>query len=148
MAQDEGFTFDVSLDPDKEDLQAASKGFTEYNFRYIGRLVSDTIAVYVRDPEGRIIGGAEAHTDAGWLIMGMLFVREPYRGHGFGSKLVALLEEAAAKQGCRHVRLQTYPYQALDFYLRNGYEVFGTLEDYPGEHTRYFLRKDLSAATC
>lgn len=40
--------------------------------------------------------------------------------------------------------LDTFDFQARPFYERHGYEVFGTLDDYPPGHSRFFLRKDLA----
>lgn len=31
--------------------------------------------------------------------------------------------------------------QAKDFYMKHGYELFGTLEDCPEGHCRYYLKK-------
>ena len=33
--------------------------------------------------------------------------------------------------------------QALPFYEKHGYTVFGVLENYPTGHSRYFVRKSL-----
>jgi hypothetical protein len=37
--------------------------------------------------------------------------------------------------------LSTFDFQAPQFYLEHGYEVFATLPDYPPGHTDYHLRK-------
>jgi hypothetical protein len=41
------------------------------------------------------------------------------------------------------VHLDTMSFQALPFYQKQGYTVFGILEDLPEGHRRYYLRKDL-----
>ena len=38
-------------------------------------------------------------------------------------------------------------FQALSFYQKLGYQIFGQLEDYPVGHTRYFLQKRALDAT-
>ncbi|HEY3138703.1 MAG TPA: GNAT family N-acetyltransferase, partial [Blastocatellia bacterium] len=35
----------------------------------------------------------------------------------------------------------TYDFQALGFYQKRGYEVFGLLEGFPTGYRRYFLQK-------
>jgi len=41
--------------------------------------------------------------------------------------------------------LDTYDFQALAFYQKNGYEVFGILENCPAPgHIRYSLKKSLA----
>jgi hypothetical protein len=42
--------------------------------------------------------------------------------------------------------LETHSFQARPFYEKCGYKVFGTLEDYPPGHAKFFLRKRLAAA--
>lgn len=59
---------------------------------------------------------------------------------------MTMIEAAAAARGAESVHVDTYDFQALGFYERNGYEVFGQLDDYPIGHTRFFLRKSLKPA--
>lgn len=40
--------------------------------------------------------------------------------------------------------LDTLDFQALPFYEREGYSIFGILEDYPPGHRQYYLRKSLT----
>ncbi len=53
--------------------------------------------------------------------IGRMAVLPPWRGHGIGSALLAHCEQAARAQGLTEVRLSAQ-LQALDFYLRGGYE--------------------------
>jgi hypothetical protein len=41
----------------------------------------------------------------------------------------------------RELHLDTFDFQAKDFYVKHGYEVFGVLEDCPEGHVRYFMKK-------
>ena len=63
---------------------------------------------------------------------------------GLGSKLLAEVERTAVEAGCTLIHLDTFDFQAKDFYLRHGYEVFGVLEDCPEGHCRYYLKKKLA----
>ena len=62
---------------------------------------------------------------------------------GWGSRLLREIENIAAQEGCSLIHLDTFDFQARDFYLRQGYELFGTLEDCPENHCRYYLQKKL-----
>ena len=53
-------------------------------------------------------------------------------------------EACALGRGCFAAALDTHSYEALGFYQKRGYEVFGALEDCPPGHTKYFLRKRLA----
>ena len=47
----------------------------------------------------------------------------------------------AVRRGCIGAHLDTYDYQAPDFYRKLGYEVFGSIDDHPPGHTRFWMRK-------
>lgn len=68
-------------------------------------------------------------------------VAEEARGRGIGTQLLTTGEDHAKARGCRHAWLDTFSFQAPDFYAKRGYIVFGELEDYPPGHRRFFLRK-------
>lgn len=91
-----------------------------------------------------LIGGLLGHTHWRWLSISQLWVAEEYRGKGFGAKLLALAEEEAIARNCFGVLLDTFDFQALDFYLKLGFEVFAKLDNFPVGHTRYYLRKNLA----
>ena len=73
-----------------------------------------------------------------------LCVDEAYRGKGLGAKLLAEVESAAKEKGCYLIHLDTFDFQAKEFYEKQGYEVFGVLEDCPKRHCRYYLKKVIS----
>ena len=58
-----------------------------------------------------------------------------------GEKLLKEVEKIAINQGCELIHLDTFDFQAKDFYLKYGYEIFGVLEDCPEGHCRYYLKK-------
>ena len=52
-------------------------------------------------------------------------------------------EAEAAKAGCVGVWVDTYSFQAPEFYAAMGYVPFGRLPNYPKGHERIFYRKML-----
>ena len=76
------------------------------------------------------------HIDALW-------VDEQFRDGGYGSKLMTAVEEYAAAQHHPLVYLETTSFQALPFYRKLGYEVFGELSEISEGHTLFFLCKEV-----
>lgn len=90
-----------------------------------------------------IVGGLLAETQLGWMYVSTLSVAEHLRGHGYGRALMEAAEVEAAERGCHSVWLNTFSYQAPEFYQRLGYVEFGRLNDYPPGQMRIFFQKRL-----
>jgi len=139
-----GYSITRAAEPTDEEMSIFDV-LRDYNVAQVGPSGYETLTLFVRDGAGCVIGGLRGTTHWGWLYVSMLVLREPVRRQGWGSRLLATAEVEAAKRGCRHAYLDTFSFQALAFYERQGYTVFGTLDDFPlGGHRRYFLKKDLA----
>lgn len=134
----------VEPDADPQDIQAVERGLRDFNLIQTG-LPSDfdRITILVRSDDGTIEGGLLGGTYWGWLYISILWLHKDLRGQGYGSQLVKMAENIARERGCHHVHLDTMSFQALDFYLKLGFEEFGRLEDLPRGHCRIFLKKAL-----
>jgi GNAT superfamily N-acetyltransferase len=102
----------------------------------------EAFSLGVRDGEA-LVGGLVGEIGWKWLFVELLWIAESHRGRGLGGRVLQTAEAEAIRRGARHVYLDTFDFQARPFYERQGYEVFGVLEDYPPGHRRFFLRKDL-----
>jgi GNAT superfamily N-acetyltransferase len=100
------------------------------------------LAVFLRDGED-IVGGASGFTHWHWLFVEYAWVRDDLRLHGTGSAVLAAIEDAGRSRGCRAAYLYTFGFQALAFYLKQGYRQFGQLTDFPPGNARHFLLKRL-----
>jgi GNAT superfamily N-acetyltransferase len=98
---------------------------------------------FVKNERGETLGGLMGGAWGGWLHIGWLWVDESVRGQDLGTRLMDQAEAYARERGCHSVMLDTHTFQARPFYERRGYEVFGTLDDYPKGHQKFFLRKKL-----
>ena len=104
-----------------------------------------TIGLTLTDPEtGAVDGGLTARITFSRMFVELLFVPERLRGQGFGRKLMERAEAVAREHGCVGIWLDTYSFQAPEFYKKLGFSVFGEIADYPPGSSRYFLHKQLS----
>lgn len=106
---------------------------------------SAPLEVWALDDEaGEIAGGLTGHTWAHWLHVDLLWVDARHRGSGLGSRLLAEAERVARdERACTRSRLETWEFQAPDFYRKKGYEVAGRVADYPPGVTEFTLTKQL-----
>ncbi|MFU2418846.1 GNAT family N-acetyltransferase [Peptacetobacter sp. AB800] len=77
------------------------------------------------------------------IYIDTFWIDESMRGEGLGTLLLEEVERVAKENGSHLIHLDTFDFQAKDFYLAHGYSVFGELEDCPKGHTRYFMSKVL-----
>lgn len=130
--------------PDPREVQDVRDRLGAWNVVVTGRDDWWEVATFLREDDGTIRGGVLGAVWAGWLHVGILWVDEPLRGHGWGRRLLAAVEEDARRRGVGGVHLDTFSFQAGPaFYRHLGYSVFGELADHPPGHTHYFLAKRL-----
>jgi GNAT superfamily N-acetyltransferase len=138
-------TFRVSVeeDPAPADKQVVVDGLLAFNVGYIGDPGVTPMAVFLRGADGEVLGGLLGRVKWRWLYIEKFWLPDSLRGQGHGSRLLAAAEDFAAARGCLGVHLDTFEYQALPFYRRHGYEVFGVHEGFPPGYRQYHLKKDL-----
>lgn len=62
------------------------------------------------------------------------------------TKLLDEVEQEAIKNGCVFSLVDTWDFQAEEFYLKKGYERIGELKNYWLGHSKIFLRKNLRSS--
>ena len=77
------------------------------------------------------------------LFIDILWVKEECRNRGYASLLLENVENIAKEMGCKLAHLDTFDFQARGMYEKLGYTVFGTLEDCPEGHKRFYMSKKL-----
>ncbi|MGW0626538.1 GNAT family N-acetyltransferase [Streptomyces sp. NPDC001984] len=101
--------------------------------------------VWASDSTGELAGGLVGHTWTTWLHVTYLWVDDRHRGSGLGSRLLATAEHVArTERACRSARVETWDFQAPEFYRKQGYEVVCVIPDYPPGIKEYTLTKRLS----
>ena len=118
-------------------------GISQYNKEQAGDDKGKNLCFVLRTPDEEIVGGLIGATYWNWLYIDLMWVKEELRGRGYGHRLLALAEEEGRKRGARYAYLDTFSFQAPEFYKNRGYQVFGELKNFPTGHQRYFLTKVL-----
>jgi GNAT superfamily N-acetyltransferase len=119
------------------------RGISQYNRQQAGEHNFQRLCFVLRTPDGEILGGVLGDMHWTWLHLDLLWVTEELRGRGYGRLLLLAIEDEARRRGASDVFLDTFSFQAPDFYKKYGYRVFGELDNFPAGHQRYFLVKHL-----
>jgi len=126
--------------PDAATQQVIDQGLDEYNFGKAGPDNAEDLWVIARDDQGVVKGGVKARTFYAWMFIDWLWVANSVRGAGVGSMLMDKAEAVARERGCIGAYVDTFSFQAPDFYQSRGYEEFGRIEGMPAGHTCIWLR--------
>lgn len=128
--------------PEDLDRKAIVEALIAYNDEAGGPSGFQPLAILIQDPDdGATLGGLWGKTFYDWLFIELLVLPEQFRGRHLGSRLLAEAEDIARRRGCIGSYLDTFGFQAPGFYLKHGYQVFGTLEDHPRGSRRTFFKK-------
>lgn len=119
------------------------EGINEYNTQKAGDQNAKILCYTIQGSDHVIAGGVVAQIYWEWLYVDLMWMKEELRLRGYGSRLLTLVENEARKRGAKHAFLDTFSFQAPDFYKKHGYHIFGELHDFPAGHMRYFMTKDL-----
>ncbi|MCA0400746.1 MAG: GNAT family N-acetyltransferase [Proteobacteria bacterium] len=123
--------------------RAVLAGLRAYNDGFLPKNRKGKPLVISLRAEGRVVGGLCGITLQEWCLVQEFWIDAAHRKQGIGSRIMAMMEEEAAKRGVKHVQLDTGSFQAPEFYKKLGYVEFGRLDNYINGHTYYWLKKDL-----
>ena len=134
----------VEWTPAPDELRVVHDGLRAFTDHIAGPMNARPFAIFVRDADGRVLGGLDGELRWTWLYVAYLWLPETLRGRGLGSALLARAEAAAREYGATAAYLDTLEFQALAFYERHGYRVYGVLEGFPPGSRRFHLEKHLA----
>ena len=129
--------------PSDEDVQVVQSGLNAHNMAQPDIAGMQNLAAFIRDADGQIVGGVSGRTWGEVLDVRLVWVHDDLRSLGYGRQLFQVIEAEAVKRGCRVAVLDTYSFQAPEFYRKLGYEAFGVIDGYPSSHRKYFMKKAL-----
>lgn len=131
--------------PQAHDLQFLEDQINQHNIRATGYDDYRPLVAFIRDDHNTIIAGISGYTWADFCEIAFLWVHTDYRNKGYGRQLLQTAETETAQRGCHLIVLNSYSFQAPDFYQKFGYTINGIDENCPPGHRRYHLQKQLNA---
>jgi GNAT superfamily N-acetyltransferase len=138
------YSLSITHTPDPQDTKIINEGLENYNTSMGAPADWLALAVFVRDPDGEVLGGLLGGTYWDWLYVSTLWLDDSVREQGLGSQILKEAENEALRRRCSNAFLDTTSFQALPFYQKQGYTVYAQLDDFPPGHSRYFLKKQLT----
>jgi GNAT superfamily N-acetyltransferase len=127
--------------PDEDVQLLIDQGLDIFNTERAGPDNAEDLWVIARDSGGNVSGGLKGRTFYSWLFIDWLWVSSAARGDGIGGQLLNAAEEAARRRGCLGAYVDTFSFQAPDFYRQKGYEEFGRIDGLPPGHSCIWLKK-------
>ena len=143
MTEPPAVLISIEMNTADELRHAVNSGLYAYNDQFAGPMHNSVLTIGARDADKKIIGGLVANLQPGWKWMHVhrLWVTESHRRAGIGRLLLEAAEKEAQRAGCLHVAVDTFEFQAREFYEKQGYSVYAVQEDYPAGHRKFLLRK-------
>jgi GNAT superfamily N-acetyltransferase len=133
----------VEGEPGADVTRAIFDGLSRANTERTGDGRITRLCVTARRADDALVGGIYGEIYWGWLNILALWVDPQLRRQGIGARLLGHAEAEGQAKGCHGAYLDTFTFQSVALYTRAGYEIFGTLDDFPHGHSRHFLRKRL-----
>lgn len=127
----------------KKILDQILEEHTKENFPELSDTPSQDYAIMAYQKEN-LLGGISFQQVYDTVHVAALAVKLSYRNSSIGSSLMNEMEMFCLKKNIRMVTVSTLSYQALGFYQKLEYRIFGQIEDYPFQGTtKYYLLKHL-----
>ena len=146
----------ITNDVTSADLEQLRKNLISYNVPHFEPVDEKPLGIFYDDDAGvRRAGDKVGHPRSArragltgklvgnWLLIDLLWVEDSLRGKGVGSSLLQAAEDAARDYGAKRVFLNTFRFQAPDFYLKHGYHEVFRLDEFPYTGTKYYFTKAL-----
>jgi GNAT superfamily N-acetyltransferase len=132
-----------------EEGEVFYKKIKEYNSEKVSLLKDqkvERICKVIKDSQGKVIAGTVSfiYHNLKSLYVDLLWVKEEYRKFRYGTMILENIEKEALEKGAYFAHLDTLGFQAKDFYVKKGYEVFAVLDECALNNKMYYMKKNLS----
>ncbi|KDM91795.1 GNAT family N-acetyltransferase [Photobacterium galatheae] len=123
--------FDFTFSPSEDEISEIYHGLVEFNGPHFPDLDEKGMACFIRDESGEILGGLTGKLLFTTFHVNFFWLSESIRGLGHGRKLIQHVESEVKKFGAINIYLDTYTFQAPQFYEKLGFKEVGRYTDYP-----------------
>ncbi len=137
------YTINLETNPAPDDIQILCDGISHEAQKKKQLKSVSSFAFFIRDENGKIIGGCNGDILYGQLYVSQLWIDEKLRGQGYGTKLMQLAENHAKQNNCSFVAVNTMNFEAPEFYKKLGFIIEFERHGFDKDSVFYFLRKDL-----
>lgn len=127
----------------KREADFVREKLLEFADEFTGPRNRRELGVALRDKDGAAVGGITASTLWDWLLIGILWIPVEVRRMGYGAQLLGRIEDLGRDHGCRFAKLDTFEFEAKQFYEAHGYRVDSKTDEFPTGHTQFHLIKAL-----
>lgn len=128
--------------PSRAEREAVGRGLAAYNRASHPRRLRGTGRWFLaKDAAGAVLAGAKCEQAWDWLYIDWLWVAEAHRRQGLGARLLAACEAHARERGLLGLHLNTWSFQAPDYYPRHGFVEAGRIADMPAGVVRHWFAK-------
>lgn len=135
--------FRITSDGNQWDIDEIHSMLKAYNLSKREKSENIPIGVFYEDECGKKLAGLTGETFGNWLCIQYLYVDEGHRGQGIGNELLKAAEVEARKRGCIFAFVDTFSFQAPEFYIKSGYQEVFALREYPYTGARFYYTKVL-----
>ena len=131
------------IELNEKQIEEIEDKLSAYDNDFIKFKLDGNIHIGIKE-NGKLIAGLDACMTAFKILyVSTVFVEEPYRRKGYGSKLMQEMEKRAKKLGANIIRLDTFNWQGKEFYSAIGYEMVGSYENKLEGYSEHFFLKRL-----
>lgn len=112
-----------------------------------GYFVSSTVcdlSFCMKDGAGKVIAGIVATLKGNVVDISYLWVAQAARKKGCGSLLLKTLEKKAKEKNANRINVDTYEFQAPDFYPKYGFKLYAYMENCVGKYGKFYYTKEIT----
>ena len=135
------YKIEIETNPKPETMEQIRNGLIAHNRENSSIADGENLAMKAVSDDGMVIGGIVAWQWGGCIEIEYLWVSKNVRGEQLGSKLLKQLEYLLSEHSPKVIITTTFSFQALEFYLKNGFKIIDEVAGYPHRVKKYFLKK-------